>query len=565
MYVRVICLRLIEEQGEYVISYWYCCIANVFFLTHFKPIRFQSVASTKGHSAGSHIYSIYNKTPKRDSFNRSANRQNAPGAAAAVPIHRSHSQPHTSPPESKSSSPKPNVLRSARNDDNNRHSGVTQAPPPPPRNGYHAPPEPNGAMAQPRHIILRRSSSGSNSRSKRSNDQPESASHALTVQKARSVPSQSLVKVDSMSVKSFSTKGSKAPKTNEVQLTHHIAAMKVIQEADNETETEVTSLPSSHYSETAENYDKSLKSVCRRVEMMRLTNYFTATHYRSRQFWFWFTPMSSCIFLTGILSLASAVDADGSTTTSLGLCTAFFSLTAFILNFLQTRFGWSSLAQSHRSASMELTKVGNKLEDLKEYEGGLSSRSVSSRSRATAIREVYRIEVYLTAMQKCTPDIPMPIEQAFRYLVTKMEHFGEKYPNALKSRLRDYDDYEDFDPDDPMPLEMQLDAFDLLCHNIKSYGGFPLFLPNPDTMVGMTIATFFAEGQQRSSARSSSRSYGPRWNDSSSSYSRSSSASSYGSRSYDSYNSRSRTRTSRSMYSEDLYSEDRYTDNSYRV
>jgi hypothetical protein len=330
--------------------------------------------------------------------------------------------------------------------------------------------------------------------------------------------------------------------------------MKVIQEEEEETE---ISLPSSTYSEVAENYDKSLKSVCRRVEMMRLMNYFTSTHYRSRHFWCWFTPISSCIFIAGILSLASAVDMGGMTTTILSLCTAFFALMAFILNFFQGRYGWSTLAQSHRSASLELAKVGIMLEDLQEYEGALGSRSVSSRSRADVVRDVYRIDVYLTAMQKCTPNIPKPIDQAFRLLVQRMDHYGKKYPNAIKARLEDYED-EYFDPEDPIPLEMQLDAFDLLCQNIRKYSGFPLFLPSAQNMVGMTTTTFFAK--QGRVKRKSVRSFDSRSRASRSSYSRRSSEgsysrSSYGSRSFDSYDSRSRTRTTRTgdMYSDDMY------------
>jgi hypothetical protein len=426
--------------------------------------------------------------------------------------------------------------------------------------------QPPGNIGQPQHhhIVVRRTSSGSTSRSKRSsksNDPPGDGTKALTIHRPVSAaPQLSLVKVDSVSNRSekssskSSKKSSSTKNGNNMQLVHHIRAMQVIQEADEETEFSL----STDYSETAENFDKSLKSVFRRVEMMRLMNYFTATHYRSRHFWFWFTPISSCIFLAGILSLTSAIDIGGMVTLTLSLCTAFFALLALVLNFLQARFGWSSLAQTHRSASFELAKVGKKLDDLQDYEGGLSSRSVSSRSRANAVRDVYRTDVYLTALQQCTPKIPMPIDQSFRLLVSKMEHYGKKYPNAIKARLQDYED-EVFDPDDPIPLEMQLDAFDLLCRNITRYTFFPLFLPKPQEMVGMTTTTFFSKQgpprRGRSSRRFASRS-------SYSSYSRRSSMgsrSSYYSGSGSSWESGSRTRTTRTgtdMYTEDMYTED---------
>jgi hypothetical protein len=549
-------------------------------------------STASGQSVGSHVFSIYNKTSREGSANQQTASPNNASAAAAAVHHNSYSpspvspayapapprhsppQAHVSPPQAMSS-PESNRLsnsdrtskRSSSSSRRSKPSDVTRPPPPPARNApaAHAPMQPQGSIAQSHQIVIKRSSSGStrSKRSSRSSDPPGDGARALAIHRPPAT-SQSLVRVDSVSQSSGSQKSSSkhSTKGNELQLTHHIAAMKVIQEEDEETEQ--LSVPSSHHT-TAENYDKSLKSVCRRVEMMRLMNYFTATHYRSRQFWFWFTPLSSCIFLAGILSLASAV---GSATLVLSLVTALFALIAFVLNFLQARFGWSSLAQSHRSASLELAKVGKKLEELQEYEGALSSQSVSSRSRADAVRDVYRIDVYLTALQKCTPNIPMPIDEAFRTLVKRMDHFGKKYPNAIKARLQDYD--EDYlDPDDPIPLEMQLDAFDLLCQNIKKYSGFPLFLPSAKTMVGMTTTAFFAKGRRAPKRSDSSRSYDSRSRSydtrsrgSRSSYSRRSSGgsysrSSYGSGSFDSYDSRTRTtRTGTDMYTDDMYSVD---------
>ena len=325
------------------------------------------------------------------------------------------------------------------------------------------------------------------------------------------------------------------------------------------TEATVETVMDKPHLQTAEHYDQTLKELCRRVEMMRLSNYFTALHYRSRHFWLWFAPISSCIFLAGILSLASAVDVTGLAPLVLSLLTAFFSLVAFVLNFLQTRHGWSSLAQSHRTVSLELAQVGFKLEKLKQYDGGqLSSRSVSTKTRSNAVRDVYRIDVYLTAMQKCTPDIPMPIDYAFNLLVSRMKAFCRKYPNAIKARLSEYDEECGFD--DPVPLEMQLDAFDLLCQEIRSYHGFPFFLPNPQAMVDRTINQFFAKdvptqrsqrdlrrSQRIERRRSSSSSESRRSRSSESGRSRSRASSSESRRS--SYESRTDPRTENDLYS----------------
>jgi hypothetical protein len=107
---------------------------------------------------------------------------------------------------------------------------------------------------------------------------------------------------------------------------------------------------------------------------------------------------------------------------------------------------------------------------------------------------VYRIDVYVSALQKCTPDIPVPIDHAFHLLVSRMRLFCQKYPNAVKARLAVYDEESTFvDHEEPVPLEMQLDAFDLLCQEISNYPLYPLFLPNPRNMAGKTVNVFFAK------------------------------------------------------------------------
>lgn len=613
MCVPVTCLRPIAEQGKSNF-FGVFLLVQIVDLLHASPFiinRFRSVASTKQNvpskivrgsttsdsSTKSHVFSIYNKTGKQvppfspQSQNVAAARatvqqQSYPAASLSpAPLPPHHEPPvRYSPPRARASPPQTMTMHSP--DVSNTKSGrqslartssskpsqITRAPvPPPPRERRgSALQHPSASLAQPHHIIVKRSSSGSGSRrSSKSNDPPGVGSQALTMHQPTSATSQTIVRVDSVSrsssQKSKSSRGSKgvtAKEGNSQKLDLHIKAMQVVKEEDPDLKSETLSAPDSeHYSETADHYDKSLKAVCRRVEMMRLMNFFAATHYRSRHFWFWFVPISSCISLAGILSLASAVDMPHITTMILSLCTCFFALVAFVLNFLQSRFGWSSLSESHKSASRELEKVGKKLEELGEYEGHLDSRSVSSRSRANAVRDVYRIDVYLTAMQKCTPDIPMPIDEAFRQLVKRMDYFGKKYPNAIKARLQDYDD-DTFDRHDPIPLEMSLDAFDLLCNNIRKYSGFPLFLPDPQNMVGMTTTAFFAKqnggSPHRRNRRSSSVSYDSRstysgrgsGDDSRSSYSQRSSVDSR--RSSESYSRGSRT-------TDDMYTEDSYT------
>mmetsp|Transcript_4666 Transcript_4666/g.10295 ORF Transcript_4666/g.10295 Transcript_4666/m.10295 type:complete len:1107 (+) Transcript_4666:619-3939(+) len=249
-----------------------------------------------------------------------------------------------------------------------------------------------------------------------------------------------------------------------------------------------------HHPETQRNFNETLKKLWRRVEMMKRTNHFAAAHYRSRHFWFWFVPISSSICLAVLLSLATAADVSGGSRLGLSLFTALFASFAFALNFLQSRFGWSSRAEVHRSAELELHQVAFRLDTLGKYEGhGLSTGSHSTKSRANAIRDLYRIDVYLQAMQRCTPNIPDSINEVFYLLASRLKSICQKYPNAVKLRSA-YTFYdEEPNPENPVPVEMQIDALDLLGREIENYFLYPLFMPNAKDVVSRTIDIFFAK------------------------------------------------------------------------
>jgi len=249
--------------------------------------------------------------------------------------------------------------------------------------------------------------------------------------------------------------------------------------------------------QTQRNFNTTLKKLWRRVEIMKRTNHFAAAHYRARHFWFWFVPISSSIFLAVLLSLATAVDISGSSTLGLSLFTGLFAAVAFLLNFLQARFGWSSRAEVHRSAEVELCQVAFRLDTLGKYEGrGLATGSHSTKSRANAIRDLYRIDVYLQAMQRCTPDIPDSINETFFLLASRLKGICSKYPNAVKLRsaYAFYD--EEPNPENPVPVEMQIDALDLLGREIENYFLYPLFMPNARDVVSRTIDIFFAKSDE---------------------------------------------------------------------
>ena len=245
--------------------------------------------------------------------------------------------------------------------------------------------------------------------------------------------------------------------------------------------------------QTQRNFDTTLKKLWRRVEMMKRTNHFAAAHFRARHFWLWFVPISSCIGVSVLLSLASAIDVSGSSRLALGLSTGLFALLAFGLNFLQSKFGWSSRAEVHRGAELELGQVAFRLDTLGKYEGnGLTAGSHSTKSRANAIRDLYRIDVYLQAMQRCTPPIPDSINEVFYLLASRLKGICIKYPNAVHARTY-YE--EETTEDNPVPVDMQIDALDLLGREIENYFLYPLLLPNARDVVSRTIDIFFAKPQ----------------------------------------------------------------------
>jgi len=251
--------------------------------------------------------------------------------------------------------------------------------------------------------------------------------------------------------------------------------------------------------QTQRNFNTTLKKLWRRVEMMKRTNHFASAHYRARHFWFWFVPISGSMFMAVVLSLAIVVDSSGGSRVGLALVTAFFSCVALGLNFLRSRLAWSSHAEVHRSAEVELGQVAFRLDTLGKYDGrGLTTGSHSVRTRANAIRDLYRIDVYLQAMQRCTPAIPQAINDVFYLLVSRLKGICVKYPNTVKMRSAYAFHDEDPNSDDPVPVEMQIDALDLLGREIENYVLYPLFMPNGKDVVSRTIDIFFSNSEEQS-------------------------------------------------------------------
>lgn len=244
--------------------------------------------------------------------------------------------------------------------------------------------------------------------------------------------------------------------------------------------------------QTQRNFDDTIKKLFRRVETMMRINHFASIHYRARHYWLSFLPISSCIFISGSLGLANAFNINGSARLGVGLSSCVFALVAFVLQFLQTRCGWSGRADIHSSTQLELSQVSFRLESLRVYQNGkLLSAHLSPDSRAHAVRDLYRVDVYLQAMQQCTPDAPESISEAFHLMGSRMRLMCLRYPHAVKHRFAEYGE-EPEDSSSPVPVDMHIDALDLIGSEIEDYSFYPIFLPDPSRVVTRSIDVFFS-------------------------------------------------------------------------
>ena len=247
---------------------------------------------------------------------------------------------------------------------------------------------------------------------------------------------------------------------------------------------------------TQRNFDDTIKTLFRRIETLLRVNHHASDHYRARHYWFCFIPMSSCIFLAAVLSFVNAFNISGAARLGVGLSACVFALLAFLIGFLQSRLGLNSRADIHSSAIVELSQVAFRLENLRVYQNGkLLSASTSQESRAHAIRDLYRIDVYLQAMQQCTPDPPDSISEAFHLMSSRMRLMWLRYPHVVKHRFAEYGE-EPVDALSPVPVEMHMDALDLLGNEIEDHPFYPIFLPDPVMVVSRSIDIFFSPDAQ---------------------------------------------------------------------
>lgn len=249
-------------------------------------------------------------------------------------------------------------------------------------------------------------------------------------------------------------------------------------------------------SDTQHKFNITINKLWCRVETMKRANHIAAAHYRSLHFWFWFAPISLSIIMVMVLSLASGIDASGKYKVELAIVTGFFSCAAFVLYVLQSKSRWSSRASTHRFAELELVQVAFRLDMLGQFEGhGLTTGSHTTTARANAIRDLYRIDVYLQAMQQCTPPIPEFIQSIFYLFSSRLQGICLNYPSAVKLRMC-YDESSGLGGSSPVPVGMHYDALELLVREIEDYSLYPLFMPKATKVVARTVNRFFANPKE---------------------------------------------------------------------
>jgi hypothetical protein len=241
--------------------------------------------------------------------------------------------------------------------------------------------------------------------------------------------------------------------------------------------------------QTQRNFNITLKNLLHLVELTKRTNAIAAARYSALHFWFYFVPISFCIFSAIVLALIGGLHSVEETRLGLALFSAFFSFVAFLLNFLQGKFNMSTRASLYRSVKAEMIQVAFRLDKLRNFKGwGLSSSKYSTESRANAVRNLYRLDVYVRAMGQCTPPVPAKINEVCCLLVSRVKTMCLKYPNTIKERLS-YNE----DEFGEVPIEMQSDAFDCLEEELRSYLLYPILIPNPQSVVSRTIDVFFSD------------------------------------------------------------------------
>jgi len=235
--------------------------------------------------------------------------------------------------------------------------------------------------------------------------------------------------------------------------------------------------------------DLALKKLWRRVHIMKRTHRQAAAHCQSRHFWAWFVPIAVTTLLSVLLSFGTAVDVSGASHPGLSIAAGSVAGIALLLILAQGRGGRTGRADVHRAAEAEVHQVSFRLDALERGTDGTESRSAEA--RAESVRDLYRIDVYLQALQRCTPTVPAGIHRAYSLLARRLHEVCLECPSVVESL------YDEASTDEnPVPVSMQIDALEMLGREIENYLLYPLFMPKAKAMVSRTIDAFFAKASR---------------------------------------------------------------------
>ena len=81
-------------------------------------------------------------------------------------------------------------------------------------------------------------------------------------------------------------------------------------------------------------------------------------------------------------------------------------------------------------------------------------------------------------------------------MTSRMRLMWLRYPHVVKHRFAEYGE-EPADSSSPVPVDMHIDALDLLGTEIEDYSFYPIFLPDPTAVVTRSIDIFFSHLEHR--------------------------------------------------------------------
>jgi hypothetical protein len=195
-------------------------------------------------------------------------------------------------------------------------------------------------------------------------------------------------------------------------------------------------ISSTMQSQTQRDFNITLMKLQHQVELLKRINALAARQYHARHFWFFSVPISTFIIMSMFLVMACAaingLDIDVRIGCAMG--SVFCSIMAIVFYSLAAKFGMTHHAALHTTATNEMTKAGFRLDQLTKYKGyGLLSGLYSTKACTNAIRTLHRLDVYIQAINQCTPATPKGIDNIYQLLLTRINRICRTCPNASRS------------------------------------------------------------------------------------------------------------------------------------